>query len=249
MDKKLKVMRYTGGKSSPGTYHKIINQIPKHKIFIEPYWGGGSITTLMKPSEINIGVDADPGTVQRYGEIAKHNKRPLNIVNNMFSRNREPQPGKINLFVDDGLNFVKKYSGNPDVFYFVDPPYLGYELYNYNLKTEAMHKELIDNLKRVKGKVMLCGYASELYFDLLAEWRLIAFEVRTRGGNRIEHLWMNYDKPKELHDYQYFGESSEERWNFTKRMKRTIEDFKKMPELERKAIFANLSAAGIDFEF
>lgn len=34
---------YFGGKAGSGTYQTIINQIPPHRVYIEPFVGGGAI--------------------------------------------------------------------------------------------------------------------------------------------------------------------------------------------------------------
>lgn len=36
-------MSYFGGKAQDGVYQTIINQIPPHQIYIEPFLGGGAI--------------------------------------------------------------------------------------------------------------------------------------------------------------------------------------------------------------
>ncbi len=46
---------YPGGKGS--SYQKIINQIPPHKVFIEPFLGGGAVMANKLPAMLNIGVD------------------------------------------------------------------------------------------------------------------------------------------------------------------------------------------------
>lgn len=52
-------MRYPGGKNGAGVYQKIINLIPPHQRYIEPFLGGGAIMRLKRPAEQNLGMDAD----------------------------------------------------------------------------------------------------------------------------------------------------------------------------------------------
>jgi hypothetical protein len=53
-------------------------------------------------------------------------------------------------------------------------------------------------LKGCKGKVLLSGYASELYARELADWKLHTFEVPNnaaggeRKGRETECLWCNW---------------------------------------------------------
>ena len=50
-------MSYNGGKGN--SYHKIINRIPPHRVYIEPFLGGGAVMRKKRPAKINIGLDLD----------------------------------------------------------------------------------------------------------------------------------------------------------------------------------------------
>ena len=52
-------MTYQGGKSGYGVYQKIINQIPPHEIYIEPFLGDGGIMRNKRLAVRNIGIDLD----------------------------------------------------------------------------------------------------------------------------------------------------------------------------------------------
>jgi hypothetical protein len=54
-------MAYPGGKNAPGVYHTIINLMPPHQTYIEPFLGAGAIMRLKRPAALNIGIDIDPG--------------------------------------------------------------------------------------------------------------------------------------------------------------------------------------------
>jgi hypothetical protein len=52
-------MGYPGGKSGPGVYHRLINLMPPHPVYCEPFLGGGAVMRLKRPAAYNIGVDLD----------------------------------------------------------------------------------------------------------------------------------------------------------------------------------------------
>jgi DNA adenine methylase len=91
--------------------------------------------------------------------------------------------------------------------FFVDPPYLPetrVRLSGYHHEMTAdEHSELLRLLKTVRGKVVLCGYPSEVYDDELHGWRSVERNVAVATGTvdqvrprRIEKVWMNFDDPK-----------------------------------------------------
>ena len=52
-------MPYPGGKGGAGVYQTIINQMPPHTVYIEPFLGGGAVMAAKRPAGLNIGVDLD----------------------------------------------------------------------------------------------------------------------------------------------------------------------------------------------
>jgi DNA adenine methylase len=64
--------------------------------------------------------------------------------------------------------------------------------------TEADHRELLDVLRQCQGKVILSGYASDLYDTTLAGWQRDTLELpnHAAGGKSkrrmTEILWCNF---------------------------------------------------------
>lgn len=89
----------------------------------------------------------------------------------------------------------------PDTLHFVDPPYVhstrvfrpsgGYR----HEMTDDEHHQLLDVLQAVDGMVVLSGYKSDLYLDLLKDWEMRTTAARAasnKGGTtRQEVIWMN----------------------------------------------------------
>ncbi|ENV14725.1 DNA adenine methylase [Acinetobacter schindleri] len=84
--------------------------------------------------------------------------------------------------------------------FFVDPPYVrstrtaNIKAYRHEMN-DQQHIELIDQLNQVAGKVILCGYDSEIYNSRLSHWTKLTRSVQASGNkggvSREEVLWIN----------------------------------------------------------
>ena len=80
---------------------------------------------------------------------------------------------------------------------YLDPPYLlgtrSGKQYKHEMSDEE-HEEMLQKAIDSKAKIMISGYASEMYDDMLAGWRRKEFRSHAEMGNsRIEVVWMNYE--------------------------------------------------------
>lgn len=55
----LQTMNYPGGKNAPGVYQRIVNLIPPHDVYVEPFLGSGAVMRLKRPARVNIGLDLE----------------------------------------------------------------------------------------------------------------------------------------------------------------------------------------------
>jgi DNA adenine methylase len=91
----------------------------------------------------------------------------------------------------------------PDVLFYVDPPYLPETRepgsrgrkrggrYRHEMDT-ADHEALLALLLKCQGMVVLSGYASPLYCDVLTGWRLLKKKTLADAARpRTECLWIN----------------------------------------------------------
>jgi len=51
---------YPGGKAGSGAAQKIINLMPPHEMYVEPFLGNASVMRVKRPARLNIGLDLDP---------------------------------------------------------------------------------------------------------------------------------------------------------------------------------------------
>lgn len=102
---------------------------------------------------------------------------------------------------------VMQANDRPATVHYVDPPYLpetrdaGSD-YAFEMSS-ADHEELLGALQNLSGRVVLSGYASDLYDDALVDWRRIEVAAMADGGrSRTEVIWCNFDDALPL-----FGDS------------------------------------------
>lgn len=103
----------------------------------------------------------------------------------------------------DAVEVMKAHDGFQTLHY-VDPPYVkstrtdNGDDYAHEL-TDEQHKKLLDCLKSLKGKVVLSGYASDIYDDNLAGWERVEKKALADGAaERTEVLWMNFANEPDL---------------------------------------------------
>ncbi len=182
-------MTYPGGKNGSGTYQKIINLMPPHQTYIEPFLGSGAIMRAKKPAMANIGIDIDAAVIKKW----KFNP-PAGLPN-------------LQLLQEDGIIWLGAHLNklNQECLIYCDPPYLmstrssQRQIYQFELAEEKEHLTLLWILKQLKCMVMISGYWSSLYEHELAKWRSYHFEAVTRGGTMAtEWVWMNFPEPVEL---------------------------------------------------
>lgn len=232
-------MSYPGGKASDGVFHKIINQIPPHDVYIEPFLGAGAIMLHKRPAAASIGIDVD-------GDV-------INSWMDPHAKNGDTRSGLPGLIVKkgDAISFLKSYAWQGGEFVYCDPPYLREvraskkPLYKHEFWTPEEHMQLLDVLKALPCMVALSGYWSSLYESSLQGWRTINFQAGTRAGRATtEWLWMNYPEPTALHDYAYLGENFREREKITRQKKRWKARLLRMSTLQRYALLSTIAELG-----
>ena len=225
---------YPGGKAGAGVYQQIINQIPPHRVYIEPFLGAGAVMRFKKPADCSIGIDSDDDVVAKW-MLAEKSDEDVDLI----------------VKKGDAISFLSSYDWQGGEFVYCDPPYL-FETRSYKRPVYAcefgegvQHRQLLRVLRLLPCMVAISGYWSSLYGEMLAAWRTISFQTTTRGGGVVrEWLWMNYPEPTQLHDYSYLGNNFRERERIKRIKMRWSARLARMDRLERYAVMAALAGFG-----
>lgn len=217
---------YPGGKGGAGVYQKIINQMPPHVVYVEAFLGNGSILKYKKPALKSIGIELD---------------------RNVFARWRGDEIPDLGLINADALLWLREnqsYLERWRSLVYCDPPYLfstrrqQSPIYLCELEDEK-HLELLEIIKSLNCLVMISGYQSEMYDQMLEGWRREEFTTSDRGGNRrTESLWCNFPEPMELHDYSFLGENFTDRQRIKRKRARWKTKLLNLSRLERLAVMS-----------
>ena len=99
---------------------------------------------------------------------------------------------------------LSRYRDDERALLYVDPPYLAEtrstsKEYVHDMSSEEEHRGLLESLLLMSGAVVLSGYRSPLYDEVLADWTPITIGAQTQnGGDREEMLWINRTPPPVL---------------------------------------------------
>lgn len=224
---------YYGGKGGSGTYQTIINYIPPHDIYIEPFLGSGAIMRYKRPAPLqNIGIDLDVQVIYLWNQTIK-----------------EKQLASFDIMAGDGIEYLRKLKTGKvffpswlKVFIYLDPPYIiesrkdQKNVYLFEM-CDTSHVELLKIITGIdKYKIAISCYENDLYKEYLGNWNCIKFNSTTRYGTATEFLYMNYKRPDRLHDYRYLGKDFRERERIKNKIHRHVDRLKSLPVLERNAI-------------
>jgi len=209
-------MRYPGGKGK--TYQHIINLMPPHRVYIETHLGGGAVMRNKRPALHSIGIDVDDRLISVWS-----------LVN----------APEVELRCARAEDFLAQYQFLGDELVYADPPYYPgtrrqTKVYRCDYSVED-HERLLALLKSLPCKVILSGYANDLYSDLLKGWTTRTFRAKTHTDTREETLWFNFEVPQVLHDSRFVGETFRARQTAKRRMQRLQEKVNRMDPVERAA--------------
>jgi site-specific DNA-adenine methylase len=217
-------MAYRGGKGS--LFRQLINLIPHHDTYIEPYLGMGAVMRNKLPARRSIGVEIDPAIVDRW---TGHEIDNLSVIN------------------AEALGFLGAFPWTGNEFVYVDPPYLPStrrmeRVYRFDCD-ETHHRRLLALLNTLPVPVMLSGYASPIYDEALKGWNRVEFRTGSHGSARTEVVWLNYEPPVVPFDTRFAGDSFRERQRIQRKQQRLRQKIMGLPSVERHLLLGWLTEA------
>lgn len=95
----------------------------------------------------------------------------------------------------DAFEVIAEYGQHEANLLYVDPPYLGETRnslgYEHEMTSEDDHVRLLELLLQAKASVVLSGYSSPIYDEILAGWAVVDVASRTQAAERVERVWSN----------------------------------------------------------
>lgn len=164
-------------------------EVEKERKFMVRCWMGMGSSNVYKNGFRSSQQGNSPKTTKHWGELPD---RVLLAAERLKHAQIEKLPA---------LELLKRYD-TPDVFVYLDPPYLpetrkGY-LYNHEMSMDA-HIELLETVKKHPGKFLISGYDNEVYNKILNGWNKEQKQTQAEHGlKRIETLWFNYDIMRQM---------------------------------------------------
>jgi hypothetical protein len=236
--------------------------MPEHDVYIEPFWGRGTIAKLKRPSAITIGIDQDLDAIRSGdGHAIMFRCDAIEWLRGYFrlqaasppAVHQDPATGDgaaaAGAAMASGEGLDATFGGFPwsRHFVYLDPPYLGCSGHYKHELTEENHRELLSVFADLPCAAAISGYMSDLYATTLREFRLVRIPTVNRAGKRVtECLWLNFENPSWYHDTRFVGRGRRERERIRRRVRTWSQGIAAMKPAERQAVLeACASVAGV----
>lgn len=218
-------MGYFGSKATSGLCQAIVAMMPPHDTYIESHLGGGAIMKRKPPALRNIGIDLDPQAIAGF-----ECTYPVELINGCAHR------------------FLADYDYQGSELIYSDPPYLlrtrtSARRYRFDYE-EQDHVELLELLKTLPCQVMLSGYPSAFYDELLQGWRSIELQVMNQDGVRTEKLWFNFTVDR-VHWAGCAGRNFTHRQQIKRKAANWARRYEALPRAQRLAVLAAMMAVEV----
>lgn len=190
----LREDHYPGGKAGNGVAERYICDMPPHSVYVELFAGAAAVLRKKRPAARNILVEKDRAVINEW-------------QGNWGATWRASSGGDLTIIHSDAVRWLRSHGRRlpADAVVFADPPYLREvradtvrPIYRHEFWTPEQHTMLLEALCALSCRVMICGYWSALYDELLGDladssWRVWSFPCSTRGGWQAEeYVWCNF---------------------------------------------------------
>lgn len=107
------------------------------------------------------------------------------------------------------IEIIQRFNYKNVPIYF-DPPYMPGvrhgKQYRHEMYDRKSHAELLEVAKAHKGPVLISGYETELYNDMLKGWHKEKTTCYTHAcSKKKEVVWMNFEPPVKQMTFDYYG--------------------------------------------
>lgn len=216
------MINYFGSKATSGLCQPIIAMMPPHDTYIESHLGGGAIMRRKPPALRNIGVDLHAKALDAF-ECSYPVEKVLGCAH----------------------EFLRTYPFHGRELVYCDPPYLHYtrssnRRYRFDY-TEQDHIDLLNLLKTIPCSIIVSGYPSVLYDEMLSNWRSLELQVMNHGGVRTEKIWFNFT-PDRVHWPRFAGKNFTDRQRIKRRAASWGRRYQALPRSERLAVLSAIMA-------
>lgn len=219
---------YPGGKGSSAALPQLLNLMPPHDIYVEPFLGSGRILRHKAPAlRASIGMETNPTLCALWRSVAPPDVR---IVE-----------GNALELLPELLSQLQRHGADPQrILVYCDPPYLMHvrkspqPLYHTEW-TAADHIAFLMMVASLRCQVMVSHLPCPEYSEALAPWHTVTFRNTTRRGSQVEQVWCNFPPPVQLHQYDHVGTSFRDRERIKRQMAILSRRFKALPPSARIA--------------
>jgi hypothetical protein len=224
---------YFGGKGAPATVRRIINCLPPHDVYVEPFLGSGRILRHKRPAlRGSIGMEAD-GNLCRLWQASS--PPDVHVLHTDALRDLVPLIAALMTAGADPARIVV----------YCDPPYLvhtrrdpvGTYLHEW---TDADHIRFLLMALRLPCRVLISHLPCPEYAEALQDWHTFTFLNTTRRGLQTEQLWCNYTPSADLHEYTFIGKNFRERERIKRQLGILRKRFDALPPAARIAALGML---------
>ncbi|EMO2483290.1 DNA adenine methylase [Citrobacter freundii] len=195
-------IRYHGGKFRLASW--LIEQMPEHTCYVEPFGGAAGVLLRRMVVRACMGFGSAAGIGGQSG-FRSDSKRKYATAAHLWERYPENLAAicqrlqGVIIENKDALVVMRAHDAETTLHY-IDPPYVpetrvqGNRYYNHEMTVEG-HEQLLAVARTMTGMVMISGYDTEIYNDMLTGWTKTEKTSRISAGRgtkvRTECLWVN----------------------------------------------------------